>query len=376
MSAHLSPRRTGTPIFDKDRGRRLETLKTGSVGRSAGDSEEASVGDEARSDAGLWQMADLVTPMAIRVAATLRVADHITGGRRTAAELAEVAHVDADALDRLLRHLVTVGVCRRDGEGRYTLTARGEELRDDHASEARALLDIGGAIGRADLSFVQLLHSVRTGEAAFPLRFGRSFWDDLSADPARSASYAAQMGADASAWAPSILAAYDWGALAQIVDVGGGNGSLLIALLREHPALLGIVLDLPAAVEAARTSLAAAGLADRSDVVSGSFFDALPAGADGYVLSAILHDWNDDDARAILRRCAEAAGNDGAIFVVEKVGPDGENVRTAMDLRMLAYFGGRERGVAAIGALASEEGLGVTAVHPAGDLSIVELARR
>ncbi len=334
------------------------------------------MGDEARSDAGLWQMADLVTPMAIRVAATLRVADHITGGRRTAAELAEVAHVDADALDRLLRHLVTVGVCRRDGEGRYTLTARGEELRDDHTSEARALLDIGGAIGRADLSFAQLLHSVRTGEAAFPLRFGRSFWDDLSADPARSASYAAQMGADASAWAPSILAAYDWGALGQIVDVGGGNGSLLIALLREHPALRGIVLDLPAAVEAARTALAAAGLADRSDVVAGSFFEALPAGADGYMLSAILHDWNDADARAILRRCAEAAGSDGAIFVVEKVGPDGENVRTAMDLRMLAYFGGRERGVAAIGALASEEGLGVTAVHPAGDLSIVELARR
>lgn len=334
------------------------------------------MGDEDQSDAGLWQMADLVTPMALRVAATLRVADHIAAARRTSAELAEAEHVDADALERVLRHLVVVGVLMRDGEDRYSLTASGEALRDDHPSGARALLDAEGAIGRADLSFFQLLHSVRTGEAAFPVQFGRSFWDDLSADPARSASYAAQMGSDVAAWAPSIVAAYDWGSLEHVVDAGGGDGSLLIALLREYPALRGTVLDLREPVEAARSALAAAGLADRCDAVSGSFFDPLPTGADGYLLSAILHDWNDHAARAILRRCAEAAGSDGAVLVVEKIGPDGETVRTAMDLRMLAYFAGRERGVAEIAALAADAGLRVTAVHPAGDLSIVELAVR
>jgi hypothetical protein len=328
----------------------------------------------AESDARLWAQADLLTPMAIRAAATLRIADHITLGLRTATELAEVTKSDSDALDRMLRHLASEGVLSREDDGRYALTARGDELRDDHPAGTRATLDMEGAVGRADLSFVHLLHTVRTGEPAFQAQFGRSFWDDLSADHTRAASYATQMGSDATSWASAIISAYDWGALGEVVDVGGGNGSLLIALLREYPALRGTVLDLPETAEAARMALAAARIGDRSRVVAASFFDPLPPGAGGYLLSAILHDWDDDAVRAILRRCADAAGRDGAVFVVEKIGPDGETLRTGMDLRVLAYFGGRERGVTEIGALAGRAGLGVTAVHPAGDLSIIELA--
>lgn len=158
-----------------------------------------------------------------------------------------------------------------------------------------------------------------------------------------------------------------------MVDVGGGNGALLAAMLREHPALRGTVLDLPGAADAARTALTAAGLADRTEVVAGSFFDPLPAGAGGYLLSAVLHDWDDQAARAILRRCAQAAGTHGRVLVVEKIGADGESLRTGMDLRVLAYFGGRERGVAELAALAAASGLSVAAVHPAGSLSIIEL---
>ncbi|MHB8573923.1 MAG: methyltransferase [Dehalococcoidia bacterium] len=325
---------------------------------------------------GLWAIADLATPMAVRVAATLRIADQITRGLRTAPELAGAVGADADALDRVLRHLVTAGVLGRDESGRYTLTARGEALRADHPAGLRALLDIESAIGRGDLSFVQLLHSVCTGQPAFPVQFGRPFWDDLAADPDRSASFDAQMGADVAADAPAIISAYDWGALGHVVDVGGGNGALLIALLRGHPALRGTVLDLPDTAEAARKALAAAGLADRSEVVSGSFFDPLPPGAGGYLLSAILHDWDDAAARTILRRCAAAAGRDGAVFVVEKIGADGKTLRTLMDLRVLAYFGGRERTVAELTALAADSGLRLAAVHPAGSLSIVELSVR
>ena len=321
----------------------------------------------------LWQSASLVTPMAIRVAATLRVADHIAAGVHTSAELARKERVDADALERVLSHLASVGVLDRDGEGSYSLSASGEMMRDDHPSGTRLVLDLEGAVGRAELAFTDLLHSVRTGEPAFPVRFGRSFWDDLSADPERAASYASQMGSDVAAWAPSILAARDWGSLGRVVDVGGGGGSLMVALLQAYPALRGTVVDLPEPVEAARAALSAAGLADRGRAVVGSFFDALPAGAGGYLLCAILHDWNDEAARAILGRCAEAAGPDGAIFVVEKVGPDGETLRTEMDLRVLAYFGGRERGVTEIGALAADVGLRVSAVLPAGDLSVLEL---
>jgi O-methyltransferase domain len=333
---------------------------------------EDVVADEGERAVGLWAMADLATPMAVRVAATLRIADHITHGWRTAPELAEAAGADVDALGRVLRHLVTAGVLRRDESERYVLTARGQALRDDHPAGMRAMLDLEGAIGRADLSFVQLLHTVRTGEPAFPAQFGRSFWDDLAADPARSASFDTQMAADVAAWAPDIVAAYDWGSLGHLVDVGGGNGALLAVLLREHPDLRGTVLDLPGAVEAARKALTAAGLADRGDARAGSFFDPLPPGAGGYLLCAVLHDWDDAAARAILRRCAEAAGADGRVFVVEKFATDADG-RTEMDLRVLAYFGGRERDIAELTTLAAAAGLGVAAVHPAGATPVVEL---
>lgn len=328
------------------------------------------VGDAADE---LRAMADLATPMAVRVAATLRIADHIARGRRTAAELAEASNADPDTLDRVLRHLVTVGVLSRDESGRYALTPLGDALRDDQSDNLRARLDIEGAVGRADLAFVQLLHSVRTGEAAFPAQFGRTFWEDLSASPALTASFDALMGADVAEEAPAIVAAYDWGSLGQVIDVGGGNGSLLIDLLQAYPTLRGTVVDLPGAAEAARKALAAAGLADRSEVVAGSFFDRLPAGAGGYLLSAIIHNWNDEGARAILRRCAEAAGTEGRVFVIERIGPEGESVNTARDLRMLVYFGARERDVEEIGALAAEAGLRVVAVHPAEPNAVIEL---
>jgi hypothetical protein len=329
--------------------------------------------DEAEQGPGLWAMADLVTPMAVRVAATQRIADHIAGGRRTAPELAQAATADVDALDRVLRHLASVGVLSRDQSGRYALTSRGEALRDDRPGELRGRLDIEGATGRADLSFVQLLHAVRTGEPAFPVQFGRSFWEDLSSDAARSAAFDAQMGADVATWAPAIVSAYDWGSLGHVVDVGGGNGTMLIALLNGYPALRGTVVDLAGPANAARKAFVAAGLSDRATAVAGSFFDPLPAGAGGYLLSAIIHNWNDESAKAILRRCAEAAGAEGAIFVVEKIGDDGESPGTEMDLRMLAYLGGRERGLAELAALAADAGLRVAAVHAAGATPVVEL---
>src|SRR4029453_9354512 len=114
-------------------------------------------------------------------------------------------------------------------------------------------------------------------------------------------------------------------------------GALLAALLREHPDLRGTVLDLPGAAETARTALTAAGLADRADIVASSFFDPLPPGAGGYLLCAVMHDWDDGSARAILRRCAEAAGTHGGVFVVEKFVTDSDH-RTEMDLRVLVYF--------------------------------------
>lgn len=323
--------------------------------------------------AGLWAMAHMGTPMAVRVAATLRIADHIAAGVRTAPELAELVHADADALERLMRYLAVRGLLSRDESGRYALTARGEPLRDDHPARLRFALDIEG-VGRAELSFVRLLDSVRTGEAAFPMQFGRSFWEDMTANPDLTASFNASMGSDVPERSPEIISGYDWGSLGHVVDVGGGNGSLLVALLTAYPSLKGTVFDQADTADEAREKLAAAGVDDRGEAVSGSFFDPLPAGAGGYLLSLVVHNWNDDAARRILRRCADAAGPGGVVLVIENVGADGESPPTGMDLRMLAYLGGKERRVSELAVLASDVGLKVSAVHPAGSLSIVELS--
>jgi hypothetical protein len=313
-------------------------------------------------------MADVVTPMGIRVVATLRVAEQLADKGRTAAEVAGAVGADADALERLMKHLTSAGVFSRDGE-LFELTELGRGLLDE---DLRANFDLDGGLGRGEMAFFGLLHSVRTGEAAFDLQYGRSFWDDVAADPRRHADYDELMAGDVARWARAIVPAYDWGSVGHLIDVGGGNGTLLVELLRANPQLKGTVFDRPATAQAARTTIAKAGLTDRAEAVGGDFFKEIPAGAGAYLLCAIIHDWADEPAIAILRRCAEAAGAGGRVLVVEKTGLDGESVNTAMDLRMLAYFGGKERGVSQIAALGEAAGLRLHKDHPAGDISVIE----
>lgn len=326
-----------------------------------------------RTGADLRRLANLTVPMALRVAATLRLADHIAEGAVTAKALAAAANADPDALARVMRHLVAAEVFALDAAGRYVLTPAGEALRDGHPEGMRAILDIGGALGRSELSLTGLLHSVRTGEAAYPRHYGRSLWDDLAADDELAASFDALMAAKSTRDARAVVSGYAWGTLGHVVDVGGGNGSLLAELLTAHPGLRGTLVERPGPAEAAARTLNAAGLAGRAEVVHGSFFDPLPRGAGGYLLCDILHDWNDDDARAILRQCAQAAGTAGSVFVVERTGSSGLDPSTGLDLLMLAVFGGRERDATALAGLAAPAGLAVTAVHAAGPLSIAEL---
>ncbi|HET9143113.1 methyltransferase [Actinophytocola sp.] len=317
--------------------------------------------------------ADLLTPMVIRVAATLRLADHIADGARTCAALAKVTDSDEDALGRVLGHLVMAGfLVRQDGDG-FGLTGLGEVLRGDDSRDVRAWLDLDGATGHADLCLVELLHTVRTGRPAFAKRYGRTFWEELAADPELSASFDALMSSQEIGH-PAVAAAYDWGALGTVVDVGGGNGSLLVALLTRYPGLRATLVELDAPATRARAAFAAAGVADRTEVVTGSFFRPLPPGAGGYVLSSVIHDWDDDAALAILRRCATAAGSNGKVILIEQTqSQGGKSARTAMDLRMLAYFRGRERGLDDIAELAAAAGLTVIAVHPVEFRSVIEL---
>jgi O-methyltransferase. len=315
-------------------------------------------------------LADLATPMAVRVAATYSVADHIAAGRTTAAAIAEAENLHAESLDSVLRHLVTVGLLERDGDS-YALSGDGEFLRSDHPSGMQGLLDMESAIGRADLSFIDLAHVVRTGEPAYPLRYGVSFWEDLAANKSLAVSFDRSMGINVTRDAPRIAQCYDWSQVGHLVDVGGGNGSLLSAILAAHPTLRGTVFDLPDTVSRAEALLAERGLADRADVRAGSFFEEIPSGAGGYVLSSILHDWDDNSAVAILKRCVEAAGDTGKVFIIEETTPDGESPSTEMDLRMLVYYVGRERSLAENIALARNAGLSLIQVHYATPTRVV-----
>lgn len=328
-------------------------------------------GDRDGNAAKLWSMAGLGTPMAIRVAATLRVADHIVAGKRTAAELAEACDAHPGAFERLLRYLTVRGVFACDDAGRYSLTPLGDPLREDHPAQVRAWFDIDG-MGWGELSFVELLHSVRTGEAAFPKRYGRGYWDDMVASPVRTESFNALHGHDMASRSPGIVGALDWSSFDRIVDVGGGDGSLITAILTANPALRGTVFDLANATATAKAAFVEAGIDDRADTTTGSFFDdPIPPGADAYLLSLILHDWPDDKSVEILRACAKAAGPTGRVLVIESIG-EGEVTHTGMDLRMMVLYAARERGVTDFTELAAQAGLTRTAVHRAGPSAIIE----
>ena len=324
-----------------------------------------------------WQMlapvTDLVTPMAIRAAATLRVADLMISGAVPVKELARRSNSDADALGRLLSHLVCHGVFVEPDPGVFGLNDLGTLLRSDHPGGMQVSLDLDGFGGQMDLAFTGLMHTVRTGQPAWESVFGTPLWTHLAGDPKLSASFDAAMTAGAEYVTDDALG-YDWSRAGHVVDVGGGNGALLAEILEAHPRLRATLVDLPAAVARGRERLAARGVDERCIFAGQSFFDSLPSGGDVYVLNSVLHDWADEDAAAILSRCAEAAGNLGTVVIIEESGvretdPAGF---AEMNLRMLVLCGGRERGLDEYSSLASEAGLAVVKTHstPLGQIVI------
>lgn len=324
--------------------------------------------------ASLIRMADIATPHAVRVAATLRLPQLISEGSTRLNELAHRAHAHPDALGRVMRLLVLREVFTEPEPGTFGLTEMGKLLLDDAPLQLRAGFDLDG-FGRADLAFCGLLKSVRTGESAYQNVYGKPFWEDLATNHELSASFDALMEQNRTYTNPVVLAGYDWETLDHVVDVGGGRGSLLEALLTAHPGMRGTLVDLPATAAFAERRLAAIGLSERCAVVAGSFFDRLPAGASAYLLSFVLHDWSDREAIQILGRCAEAAGTDGRILVIERTNIDVRQSEDfiGMDLRMLVYFGGRERTIEEFHDLTAKAGLVIRrARHGPSYFSILE----
>jgi SAM-dependent methyltransferase len=314
--------------------------------------------------AAIRAMAGLATPMSLRVAVTLGLPDRLRGAGATADRVAAELAVSPVALGLLLNHLATLGIVERVPDG-YRTTAYGANLCTGAGNGLTNLLHLDMAGGRAEMALAELLHSVTTGEAGYPRRFGRDFYDDLAEHPHLRASFDQQMTDRFRSLVPAIVAAHDWSRFATVVDVGGGHGTLLAAILAANPGMRGHLVDLDPTASEARETFRAQQVDDRAEVTAGSFFDPLPTGAQAYLLSDILHNWDDEHAHEILARCAEAVDPAGRVLVVEPVG--GRHAHSEFDLAMLAIFGSRERRVEELTALAAPHGLVLDAVTDLGD---------
>jgi hypothetical protein len=304
----------------------------------------------------LWELADLSTPWSLFVVATLRIADRIEAGTTDIEQLAAESRVHAESLQRVLRQLVSKGVFEEPAPGRFALNEPARQL----LGKGRIGFDLDGWGGRMIHAWSTLLSAVRTGKPAYHEIFGRSYWDDLNAHPEIAAEFDDMMGpAGHGTPDPDVLPdPADWPKIQTVVDVGGGTGSQLAEVLRTHPHLRGILVDLPRTVARSHEMFGPAGVSDRVTLSAQSFFDPIPAGHDLYLLKSVLADWPDAEAQAILTRCAEAARPNGRVVAVNGVQPQ---ETASPELLMLILVGGKQRSLAEFRTLATAAGLEVTA---------------
>jgi hypothetical protein len=286
------------------------------------------------------------------VAAELGVADGLADGGRTAAQLAPACDADPAVLERVLRGLAADGVLDDRPDGRFALTPVGELLRADHPRSMRGVVLARGRLYYGALA--GLLGASRTGGTPFEIVHGAPFFTHLAAHPAQSADFQASMLARSRREVAAVAAAYDFSGIGHLVDVGGGSGLLLTTLLAANPGLTGTLFDRPEVIESAALP-----------AVAGDFFTEVPAGADAYLLSRVLHDWDDEEAVAILRSCRRAMSDTATLLLVEALLPEraaDDPPAVRMDLHMLLLLHGRERTRSEFAALLAAAGLRLTAV--------------
>jgi hypothetical protein len=310
---------------------------------------------------------------AICVASTLRVADHLKDGARPVDELAALTRSHPDSLYRLLRALAAVGVFQ-ENEGRtFALTPMGNCLRTDSTTSIGAWAEVVGSPYFWQ-AWGHLLHSVQTGENAFKHLNGIDVWQFRAEHPEYGAAFDRAMSEHSRGSAEAVMRAYDFSSLDHIVDVGGGQGLMLSAILHAHPHLRGTLFDQPNVVTRAKDILAARGVIERCNIESGSFFDTVPDGGDAYLMRVVIHDWEDDEAIAILKVCRRAMGQTAKLLLIERlVAPPNELPATKFsDLNMLVSPGGRERTREEFSDLFAKSGFELTTVFPAGMHNIIE----
>jgi hypothetical protein len=312
---------------------------------------------------------------AIYIAAKLGIADLLADGK-TAEEIAAATGSHAGAIYRIMRALSSVGVFTEDDERRFSSTPLGDTLRTGAPGSLRAFATV--ELGEEHYpAWGDLLYSVKTGEIAFDKTFGMPVWDYFAKNPENARAFDDAMTAMTLATEEAILTNYDASGISKLVDIAGGQGGLLAALLKANPEMKGILFDLPDVVDGARKRVEAEGLSDRCEVVAGSFFESVPEGADAYMLKWIIHDWDDERSIAILKNIRQAIDEGGRLLLVEAVLPAGGEPHFGkfIDLNMMVMTGGRERTEEEYRALLEAGGFKLTRVIPTDSpMSIVEAA--
>lgn len=314
----------------------------------------------------------LVISRAIFVLAELGIADHLKDGARSSEELAKATGTHADSLYRLLRFTSGLGFFVEDENRRFALTPLSAALQSDAPEQTRSTVQMLAG-PTAWKGWGEFLHSVQTGETAMQKAFGQSLFDFLDANPDQSALFNGAMIGFTSEEKPAVVSAYDFSSVKTLVDVGGGNGSLLAAILLAHPTMKGILYDLPHPALEARHTFEAKQLTNRCQSIEGNFFDSIPDGGDCYLLSHVLHDWNDGKCLQILRNCRGAMQVGDKLLLVETIMPDGNDFHLAkfMDINMMAFTGGKERTVEEYASLLERTGFRLSEVTQTLD-SVIE----
>jgi hypothetical protein len=317
-----------------------------------------------------------VVPRLIHLMATLKLADHLASGPRSADELAPLTGTHAPTLHRVMRTLASLGLLTEDASHRFALQPLGATLKSGTPSHAAALI-IGGEL--CTRSMDDFMFAAQTGKTGFERAFRTPLFDWLGAHPDQALLFNHTMVGFHGAEPPAVAAAYDFSTFATVADVGGSSGNLLGTILSRHAGPRGILYDLPHVVAEAPAVLQRHGVADRVRVEGGSFFDGVPAGADAYVMSHIIHDWNAEQCQTILGHCRRAMSKDGRLLLVEMVLPEGDAPHPGklLDMLMLTVPGGEERTPSQYGALLDRAGFEMTRVVPtASPVSIVEAVPR
>jgi O-methyltransferase domain/Dimerisation domain len=319
----------------------------------------------------LFQMATgYWVSQSVYVAAKLAIPDAIGTGLKSCSEIAAAIGANEHSLFRLLRALCSIGICA-EKSSKFELTSQGHFLQSDVPGSWRSMvLTLGEIHYRA---WGELLYSVKTGRPAFDYVFGMGLFDYLVENGEDGATFNAAMTDFSGLASYAVLLTYDFSAFRSIVDVGGGHGKFLQGILEIYPQTKGTVFDLPAVVEGAIKRLEYLG--PRCSSIGGDFFESIPAGADAYILSGVIHDWDDTSSIAILRNCRNAMSENGRILVVEMTVPETKepSFSTLLDLNMLVMSRGRERTVSEFRNLFQAAGLDVVKiVSTLSPLKIIE----